>query len=707
MRKDRGNPPEAIRAGIFRMPRTNSTVKSIRRATWKKLVTWMLAGSMLTGCMGSGDKRLRYFGDKELTYYKDYATAIEYPCVDEPMSDKVSGAVKPRTVRDRSHDEIWDMSLQEAIHTALANNKIIRTRNDFLSTGNQLYSNADGILSVYDPAIRESGVLFGNRGVESALAAFDTQWTTKILWSGDEKVSNGNFGVGPLGEIVTDQADFTTGLQKVTGYGATIGLTHNWTYLQSNSFFRTFPSDYNGALSFDYRHPLWAGAGAEFTRIAGPVGTNIAGVSGVNQGVLIARINTDITIATFEANVRNMVKDVEDVYWELYLAYRTYDSEIVARNSALQTWREVDAKRVQGAAGGGAADEAQARETYFDARSRAENALQNLYNTEIQLRRLMGLPVNDGRVVRPADEPVTAEFVPVWYVCLAESMTRREELRQQKWNIKSLDLQLLAAENLTRPRLDATYNYHLNGFGDVLYSRSADTRGAPFNSAYTSLFRSQQTGWSAGLEFSMPLGLRNAHAQVRNIELRLAKAREVLAVQELEISHELANAFQNLDWRYMTAQTNFNRRRAAERQLQAFDAEYKTGRKTLDLLLQAQTRLAAAEIAYFTSLIRYNQAVTDIHFRKGTLLEFNNVHLAEGEWSPSAYDDALRRAWARSYAWDAENKTQKPAAFVTGEEYDAVQLNGVPNEYDSPVNANPGVEVPTPANEPTPAAPSK
>jgi outer membrane protein TolC len=328
-----------------------------------------------------------------------------------------------------------------------------------------------------------------------------------------------------------------------------------------------------------------------------------------------------------------------------------------------------------------------------------------VYNTEIQLRRLIGLPVNDGRIIRPADEPVTSEFVPVWYVCLAEAMTRREELRKQKWNIKSLDLQMAAAENLANPRLDFVTNYHLNGFGDRLYSRNADTAGAPFNSAYTSLLRAQQTGWNAGFEFSMPLGLRNAHTQVRNLELRLAKAREVLAVQELEVSHELANSFQTLDWRYVTAQTNFNRRRAAERQLQAFDAEYKAGRKTLDLLLQAQTRLAAAEIAYFSSLINYNKAVTDIHYRKGTLLEFNNIHLLEGEWSPSAYDDALRRAWARSHAWDSDVKEQEPNAFVTGEDYGAVDLNTSAAGYDVPVTSHQGVQVPTPAAAPTPAAP--
>jgi hypothetical protein len=195
----------------------------------------------------------------------------------------------------------------------------------------------------------------------------------------------------------------------------------------------------------------------------------------------------------------------------------------------------------------------------------------------------------------------------------------------------------------------------------------------------------------------MPLGLRNATAQVRNQELRLAKAREVLGLQELEISHELANAFQTLAWRYQTAQTNFNRRRAAERQLQAFEAEFDAGTKTLDLLLQAQTRLAQAETAYFTSVVNYNKAITDLHFRKGTLLENDNVHLAEGMWTPEAYKDALRKAWARTYAIpaaDSDPVDHYPLPFATD--------NGV-----SGVNAAPTAMLPAPYDEgtgvPTPA----
>src|SRR5205085_10923607 len=96
---------------------------------------------------------------------------------------------------------------------------------------------------------------------------------------------------------------------------------------------------YTGNAVLNYSQPLWAGAGADFTRIAGPLVGGLSGVTGVNQGVVIARINTDLSVADFEISVRNMLRDVEDTYWDLYLAYRTYDTNVEARNSFLRSWR--------------------------------------------------------------------------------------------------------------------------------------------------------------------------------------------------------------------------------------------------------------------------------------------------------------------------------------------------------------------------------
>lgn len=658
----------------------------------------VLIALFLAGCSPKLAKDLHYLGDADLNYYKDQATQVAYAHEHEPVPDEVTRTDRPRLLNDRRHDEIWDMTLTEAIHTALANNRIIRTNNEFLATTVNNQSP-----SIYDSAIQETGVLFGGRGVEAALADFDAQFSTSMIWGRDEQIQNGVFNGVPGGTLVTETGFFDSAISKQFANGDTFSVSHAWDYLGTNQQGVMFPSAYRGNVQAQYRHPLLAGSGSEFTRIAGPINPNFGAITGVSQGVLIARINNDITLAQFENSVRNMLLDVEVVYWDLYLAYRNWDTAVAARNSALRTWRDAKARLdVGGSANFEPADEAQARDQYFATRASAETAQSRVYSTEVRLRRLIGLPVNDGRIIRPVDEPTSAQFVPDWYTSLTEAMTERVELRQQKWTIKSFELQLLAARSLTKPRLDFVSSYNVNGFGDELidYNDNDGITPAGAESAYGTLTNGDQTGWTMGLQFSMPIGFRQALAQVRNYELRLTKAREVLAVLEQDISHELATAFQELALQYQTAATNFDRVRAARQRVELFQAKVDRGVLTYDELLRAQASLADAEVAYFTSLVGYNQAIADVHFRKGTILTHNNVFLAEGEWVPNAYDDAKRRADARSHALPADWMLHsKPPEFASP--YPTSQIKIGAPEVAQPA----GEQAPQPPAEPAPTIP--
>ena len=136
-------------------------------------------------------------------------------------------------------------------------------------------------------------------------------------------------------------------------------------------------------------------------------------------------------------------------------------------------------------------------------------------------------------------------------------------------------------------------------------------------------------------------------AGVRNAQLTLAQERAKLQEGELELSHQLAYAIRDLEANYVLSQTNFNRRMAAQREVEAVAAAYETDTVTLDVLLEAQQTLAQAESDYYRSLVNYNKAIAQVHFRKGSLLEYNGVYLAEGPWPGKAYFDARRRARAR------------------------------------------------------------
>lgn len=643
---------------------------------WRRSIRWINA-LLLIGAVGCRSGEVRYFGDAELQHYRDRMLAVEYSNVVEPTPQEVAYSQKPRTIRERSDDEILEMTLMQAIHTALTNNKMIRTR----TNSAQMLANPTNTPSIYDPALGETGYLFGNRGVEAALADFDAQLTATTQWGNNAQVLNSFNTKGS--QLNNDTGVFTSSLSKTMANGGNFTVNHNWNYLSTNSPFVPLSNNYTGLLQAIYTQPLWAGAGVEYNRTAGPPRAGLGSITGVSQGVTIARINTDIDVADFELAVIQMVKDVEDLYWELYLAYRQFDAEVANRESVHRSWIEVKAKMDAGARGGSAADEAQARENYFDARSRVENALSTIYITENQLRKLTGMAVNDGKVIRPKDDPVEAEFVVQWESSILEALSRRPELRRQKWQVKSLELQYKAAENVANPTLNAVGSYQVNGFGTNLLETGTSN---PLNSMYGSMGNGNLTGWYAGLQFSVPIGLRTARMQLHNIELQLVKARAGLAAQEQDISHDLAESIQRIDAAYVIAQTQLDRKIAAIKRVEATQALYEVGARneqdqgvTLDLVLRAQAANAAAEIAYFTSLINYNKAITEYHWRRGMLLEVDGIHLSEAEWDERAKCDALKRAWERSYGLQNDCLDTKPAEFGSAVAYPITDMfNGPP-----------------------------
>jgi outer membrane protein TolC len=397
---------------------------------------------------------------------------------------------------------------------------------------------------------------------------------------------------------------------------------------------------------------LLQGSGAQYNRIAGPLTFEqyAAGIRNPVDGVMIARIRTDQTLNDFEGGVRNLMHDLEDAYWELYFAYRDLEARKMGRDSALETWKKTAALYRTGSKGGSADREAEARSQYFLFRSQVEQALTDVFKDENRLRYIMGLSMSDGKLIRPADEPSTARVAFDWSGIHCEALTRRVEIRRQKWEIKRRELELIAARNFLLPRLDAVGRYRWLGLGDELINQNHRDFNIPGSSAFGSLDSGNFQEWQLGLEANIPIGFRRELSGIRHQELLMARERAILSDLELEISHQLGDAIRDIDNTYGLTQTNFNRRVAAEAEVQAVGASYEAGRVSLDLLLDAQRRRAEAESAYYRSLVDYNRGIMNVHYRKGSLLDYDGVYLAEGAWPAKAYFDAMRQARKRDAA---------------------------------------------------------
>ena len=637
---------------------------------------WLAAALAVTaGC--AKIHRFHFQESASPSYYKSVSTQIEYPSVKSCLTEQVVSTPAPLTMENPADIATRDIMLDEVIRLALQNSDILR------SLGGSVVQAPAGTISNFDPALTEANPLLG---VEAALSAFDAQVTSQLFWQVNDRPNNirinpilSNFQV-----FATQQtaAVFDYEIAKRTATGARFAVKNSINYDLTNSPNRLYTSAYNGFMQGEYRQPLLKGAGTQFNRIAGPN----SGV-GTYNGVLIARINTDISLADFEQGVITFVNDVESTYWELFYAYHNLEAQVAGRNSSLLTWQRLKELQKVGARGGDAAAEAQSRSQYYNFDVLVKDALggtQGLYAAEQRLRYLMGIPATDGTLLKPISQPMEGEVILDWNSSLNDALIRRVEIRRQKWNIKRRELEVIAARQNRLPTLDFLSQYRYRGFGDSLVDKRDPSN--QFNSLYQNIFTGNFQEWQAGLELAYPVGMRQAGAALAHARWNLARESARLKEQELRISHDLSNSARQVARSYQLVLSNYNRQDSVRAQVEALQARYERGLDNINFLLQAQQQLSTSQSAYFRALTDYQLALRDFHREKGSLLNYNQVGLSEGAWPAPAYQDAYERG--RFFAPRSNPSAVEMPSPLSAGEFDPSQVGSLPSaNYLTPVTS--------------------
>ncbi|TWU54466.1 putative outer membrane efflux protein MdtP [Rubripirellula tenax] len=578
--------------------------------------------------------------DHTPSYHDNVGLEIEYPQVAECATSPqlaAKSATEPLALEDPSKIPAYELSLEQAIQLAVQQSPVLR------SIGGAIVSSPQSARTVYDPSVTASSV---NQGTEAALSAFDAQYTQQLFWNNVDQPTNRQpftiAGVGGGPPLVfapfsqSQNATFTNELSKQTATGARFALRHNVLYnrTQDPSVAQLlFPSVFSGSIEAEWRQPLLQGSGTTYNRIAGP-----SNVPGVYNGVLIARINEDVSLADFEAAVIQLAADVEQAYWDLATAYRILDANIKGREAAQQTFQF---QQVRLEVGSGRSDEeAQARSQFYQFQAQVESSLggtAGLYALEQRLRYLIGMAASDGRLIRPTTNPTDAKVVFDWESALGQALDRRVEVRRQRFSVKRRELEVIASKLNLRPRLDFLAQYRWRGLGNHLIG---DTDKSQFDNLYKTITDGDYQEGQAGFELSFPVGLRLASLAVREARLNLQRERAILDETELRVSHDLSDATRQIALTYQLLETNYNRYQADLRQVDVLRRRYRDGNDNINFLLQAQRQVVTSESEFYRSLFAYNLAIRDIHRQKGSLLAYNQVQLAEGPWAAGAAADA-------------------------------------------------------------------
>ena len=631
----------------------------------RQIIIFALALAMVAGCKFNGNDPARFsFNDTQLdSDLNPLLSTTPHLAPSEPAIGSITSfeSFDQGPLEDFNFSKPGNyrrMSLDECIAAALQNSPVIR------DLGGVILRSPDSTVTDNDPALTYADPRFGE---QAALSAFDAVYRGQLLFQKNDGLFNNQF-IGDEGAFQQDLAEYRSGVSKLAATGARYEFNHVVNYELNNSPSNRFNG--TGSTSFAYdtfleaevRQPLFQGAGTTFNRIAGP-----NNAIGVYNGILIARVNTDIALADFEARVRDLISDVENTYWDLYFAYRDLEAKIEARNGAYDIWRNVEANKGEKSA----AIIGQAKEQYYRFAADVEDAIQGRLNegtrtnngsssgtfratggvrtSERRLRLITGMVLNDSQLLVPSETPVDAASVFDWDQSRNNAFARRPELRRQRWRIKARELELLASKNHLLPRVDLLATYRARGFGRDLFGdgnqliQDGTFEEQSDSSAFGTLLNNDLQEWELGVDVSVPIGFRVQHSAQRHAELNLSREVAVLREQERQVAFGLSNAIGELSRTNRVRAANLNRLNAANEQFEAIQNIWREQDTTIDLVLEAQRRVIEAKLQYFQSQVESMLAIKAIHFEQGTLFAYHNVALSESQAEQLAQEQHWRR----------------------------------------------------------------
>ena len=521
-----------------------------------------LAVLLATGCTST---QPFFAGESpDLQHYLNTATSIEYPDAEVESLAETTQSLPPLTIGHHEY-KFWNATLEECVAIAIQNAKyfVVPGGNaEFRqNVATQFTSGqAEQFGSIYDLAIQQTttqsqglavdgngnrllprGAIRANQvgGVEDALAEFDAQASAFVDVSTTDRPQNVGAG-NTINPQISKALNSTqqAAISKRIGTGGVVTLREQILYSRNNALTdqdvlpgaiagRAVSSDYTAVLEAQIQHPLMRNRGTLINRIP----------------VTLASLNEDISLIDFELQVRNLVRDVENAYWDLYVAYRNVSTSQIGRNSAQATARFA---KLNLEAGTGTRQElAQATGQYwqFDTRLKAALAGSNLpgddrlgvYGRERALRELMGLAPTDGRLIRPIDEPTLASVQHDWHESVAQMRYLSPELRQEKFRLKQNELELMLAKNQVLPDVNLSFLYRWVGVGDVLGPpRRRDVNFPEVgSSALGELTEGDYQELAVRLEITpAPFGASREMLRVRNSQLRLNQRKAFIQDQE-------------------------------------------------------------------------------------------------------------------------------------------------------------------------------
>ncbi len=505
-----------------------------------------------------------------------------------PMSALPDAGV-PYTVADEVKRAEQRMSLDEAIHTALENAEVIR-----VLAGVSAVSSGT---TIYDVAI-------ANTGIDQQSAVFDPTFDFTSTYNKTDRPGAAFDPNDPTQSILvgssSDSFNTSLGLSKQMFNGATLGMDVNaiGSYFEPGVF--PLEPEYSSFIEMSLRQPLMRGFGRD---------VNLA-------PVVIAGIDTQRSFFQFKDAVQELVRGVIAAYWNLVAAR----VDVWAREQQIAqlefAYERALARKQEGLAK--AADVAQARSALANFRANLITARSNLILTETALRNILGLDPSNSTVIVPTSLPEVERIEFDWdeIIRLAEQL--RPDIIELKLVLQADRVALVQADNQAKPQFDGIANYRWDGLS-----------GEMPNGMFLPNEPGRFAGFNVGVNFSVPLGLRQGRAALRQQELLLVRDQANLDQGIFQMVQQLTINYRNLE-QFFEQYIAFQEARVAARlNFENQAAEVIAGSREFINVLQAITDWGNAVSQEAASITQYNTELAEVERQTGTILETHGVRFVE------------------------------------------------------------------------------
>jgi outer membrane protein TolC len=467
-------------------------------------------------------------------------------------------------------------------------------------------------------------------GILQSLGIYDLGTFVSVSTS-DSTAPSGQVVEG-VGTIQTERQNLDLGLSQLIPSGGLVELTLlQASRTDSNNQNLPLNPLYSGSSNLRFTQPLLRGLG----RLA------------TERQILVAKASTAQSVELFEQQVSQVIRDVEQAYWDLVEAR----NQLVVAQEAMQLAQVLhDQNRIRVDVGTLAPLELIQSEAGIA--NREEDIIRaeaTIGDTADRLRLLLNLESGEywDAAIVPVTEPETDRLTIDLMEAIETALSERPEVASQLYRIESLEIDERFFHNLARPQLDLIFGYGLFGqAGESAEFRNPDTgevvpaTQGDLSDVVDDIRSRDFDSWSAQVVFSYPLQNRERRAQATISGLAVDQGLAELELLQRQIVTEVRAAARQVETAAKQIESARISRQLEERNLDAERKRYENGMSSSFRVLEIQEDLTQARSREVTAVTAYRRALAEFYRSVGILLEQKGVDL-----------DVPEREWHRFGGW--------------------------------------------------------